>query len=94
MAKKKFNRTESLERIERLLAIEEALIEKIRHDYSLSAEQRDELIREVEARADGGDFPDGDDWDADDALGFLVRKLGPKGPPGKSGAAVQPEQSR
>ena len=52
--------------------------------------QREDLIREVEDRIERGDLPERDDWD-DDALAILVRKLGPKGPPGKFGMAVTPD---
>ena len=83
--------SDSMKRVERLFAIEEALIERIRSDHSLSSAQREEQIREVGARAESGDFPAGDDWDDDDALAILVRKLGPKGPQGKLGAAIRPE---
>ena len=82
---------DSLDRLDRLLAIEEALIKRIRADSSLSPSRREELIREVEARADGGDVPEGDDWDDDDALAGFVRTLGPKGPLGSLGASVHPE---
>ena len=84
--------SDSLERIERLLVIEDTLIERIRADCSLSSAEREELIREVEDRIERGDFPEGDDWDGD-LQGILVRRLGPKGPQGKFGAAAksQPE---
>jgi hypothetical protein len=92
MAREDFHHDiDSMKRVERLFAIEEALIQRIRSDHSLSSAQRDELIREVEARAESGDFPEGDDWDDDDALAILVRRLGPKGPQGKLGAALRPE---
>jgi hypothetical protein len=55
MASENFHHeTDSLDRAERLLAIEEALIERIRNDHSLSSIQREELIREVVARAESG----------------------------------------
>jgi len=82
---------DSLERVEHLLAIEAAVVEKIRNDRSLSSAQREELIREVECRIDAGDFPEGEDWNDDDALAILVRKPGPKAPRGKLGAAVRRE---
>lgn len=82
---------DSLDRLDRMLAIEAALIRRIKNDYSLSSDQRAELIREVEARAQSGDFPEGDDWDDDDTLARFVRRSGPKGPPGGLRASVSPE---
>ena len=81
---------DSLDRIERLMALEEALIANIHADPSLTPAQREALIRQVEAQIDSGEFPEEGDW-GDDALGVLVRKLGPRGPLGRSGAAVRPE---
>jgi len=82
---------DSLERIERQLAIEDELIEKIVADERLSLGAREQLIREILALRDSDDFWNEDDWNDDDALAILVRKLGPKGPQGKSGVAVRPE---
>jgi hypothetical protein len=91
MPRKDFE-SDSLDRVEHLLEIEDALTERIRNDPSLSAAQQEALIRELEARTDAGFFTEGDGWDGDDdALALLVCKLGPNGPPGKLGAAVRPE---
>ena len=79
---------DSLERIERRLAMEEALIEKIGADERLSLDAREHLIREI---LTSDEFWNDDDRNDDDALAILVRKLGPKGPTGKSGIAVRPE---
>lgn len=85
--------TDSLERIERLMAAEEVLIERIRDDKSLSEAQQDALIREIEASVDADGFPDGDDdWDDGDALAIFARKLGPKGPQDKFGSAITPDR--
>ena len=44
------------------------------------------MIRETRiAKGDEGDLDD-------DALAALVRKLGPRNPPGQAGAAVKPEE--
>ena len=83
--------SDSLDRLDRLLALEEALITRIRADSTLSPSRREELIREVEARADSGNFPEGDDWDDDDALAGFVRTLRPRGPLDSLGASVLPE---
>ena len=48
---------DSLDRIERLMAIEEALFDRIQADPA----QRERLIREIEARMERGEF--GDDGD-------------------------------
>ena len=86
---------DSLDRIERQLALEDALAKKITADTSLSAAKRRELIREIETWRERGVFlgvDDGDaDWDDDDALNILVRKLGPRGPLGRLGATARPE---
>ena len=81
---------DSLERIERQLAIAEALVDRIAANESLSPHRREQLIREIHAQMDSGDFWEDDGWD-DGTVGALVRKLGPKGPKGKAGAAVRPE---
>ena len=82
---------DSLERIERKLAMEDALIEKISTDERLSLDAREQLIREILARRDDAEFWSEDDWNDDDASAILVRKFGPKGPKGQSGVALQPE---
>jgi hypothetical protein len=82
---------DSLDRIERQLAIEDALIEEIRGDERLGFDAREQLIREILARHDDAEFWNEDDWNDDDASAILVRKLDPKGPKGKSGVAVRPE---
>jgi hypothetical protein len=71
---------DSLDRVELLMAIEEAFIDQIQADPA----QRERLIREIEARMERGEF-------GDDALAALVRKVGPH-PRGQAGAAVQPEE--
>jgi hypothetical protein len=76
---------DSLDRIELLMAIEEAL------DLShLTPAQREQLMLEIEARIERGEFEEGD-LD-DDALAALVRKVGPRTPRGQAGAAAQPEE--
>jgi len=57
---------------------------------SVSPHERQQLILEILAQMDSDDRRDDDDWD-DDALAILVRKLGPKGPKGRSAVAVRPE---
>ena len=80
---------DSLDRVERELALD-AFLERIAADESLSPQRREQLIREIHARMDSDDFWEDDGWD-DGSVGALVRKLGPKGPKGKAGAAVRPE---
>ena len=76
---------DSLDRIERIMAIEQAL-----SDADLAPDQREQLLREIEARILSGEFGDEGDFD-DDALAALVRKIGPRSPRGQAGAAAQPE---
>ena len=78
------DKPDSLDIVEQVMAVEAAL------DQDLSIEQREYLIRELRAQLEDGSL-DPDTWDDDDALGVLVRKLSPKGPPGKFGSAVRPE---
>jgi hypothetical protein len=78
---------DSLAIVELMMAIEEA----IDRDSSLTAAQRERLLQEIEARIRRGEFGDLSDLD-DDALGAAVRKLGPKGPLGQTGAAAIPEE--
>jgi hypothetical protein len=73
---------DSLDAVELVMAIEEAL----GPDESMSADVREQLVREILARRDNDEF-----WEDDDALAILVRKLRPKGPKGRSGVAVLPE---
>ena len=73
------------------MAIEEALLDQIQADPRLSLEQKQWLFREIEARIQRREFEGGDD--SDDALGALVRRLGPRGPRNQSGAEAQPEES-
>jgi hypothetical protein len=75
---------DSLDRIQRLMAIEESLIDQIQADPRLDPHQRERLIREIEARIERAEL--GDD------LAALVRKLGPRGPRGKAGAAAAPPE--
>jgi hypothetical protein len=96
MAHEEREANDSWDRIERQLALEDALAKKITADTSLSAAQRRELIQEIETWIERGDFLDVDDdgdtdWGDDDVLNILVRKLGPRGPLGKLGAAAHPE---
>ncbi len=96
----------SLDLVEWVMAIEEALIDRhlgpgqrkrlIREIDAfiaphLAPGQRDELIHELEARIAKGEFGGEGDFD-DDALTALVRKLGPRSPRGQAGAAAQPEE--
>ena len=84
---------DSLDIFELQMALEEALSGE-------SGEERAARIRELRARLAPYDIPQ-ELWDElggagpdlggdDDLMAMLVRKLGPKGPPGKSGAAVRP----
>jgi len=82
----KSGRSDDLDPVDLVMAIEEA----IGVDERLDLAQRDWLIREIEARVERGEFGDLRDLD-DDALGTLVRKLGPR-PSGEAGAAAQPEE--
>jgi hypothetical protein len=75
---------DSLDRVELVMAIEEAFDTHLTH---LAPAQRERLIREIVARIANGEF--GDD---DDALAAPVRKLGPRSPRGQAGAAAQPEE--
>jgi hypothetical protein len=78
---------DSLDVVELMMAIEEA----IDADTSLTPAQRARLMHEIEARIERGDFGDMGGLN-DDALGMLVRKLGPRGPRGQAGAAARPEE--
>jgi hypothetical protein len=80
---------DSLERVERLMAIEEALI---RADPLLTPAELEWLIHEIEARIERAEFGDEGDFD-DDALAALVRKGGPRGPSGQAGAAAKPDET-
>ena len=87
---------DSLDRFERYMAVEEVLTSEIQSDTSLTMAQRERLIQELRQRLErvweeGGDFGDYDD--DDDALAALVRKLDPRGPLGKSGIALTPEDT-
>ena len=82
---------DSLDLVERVMAIEAALTFDITFDTSLTPGQREQLIREIEARTAHYEFGDEGDFD-DGALGALVRKLGPRGPRGQAGIAAQPEE--
>jgi hypothetical protein len=77
---------DSLDFVERVMAIEEALI-----DPRLAPDQRERLIREIEARITSGDFGDEGAF-GDDALAAVVRKPGPRSPRGQAGAAAQLEE--
>jgi len=82
---------DSLDRVERLMAIEEVLIDQIRADPTLSTGERARLIREIEVRIERAESGDDDDLDDDD-FAALVRRLGPRSPRGQAGAAAQPEE--
>lgn len=97
---------DSLDLVECVMAIEEALINRhlapsqrerlIREVEAfitphLAPGQRDQLIRELEVRLANRDFGDEGDFD-NDALMALVRKLVPRSPRGQAGAAAQPEE--
>jgi hypothetical protein len=81
---------DSLDAIERVIAIEEAFDELLA-DPRLTSAQRESLIHEFEARFERGEFGGEDDFD-DDALAAMVRKLGPRSPRGQAGAAARPEE--
>ncbi len=78
---------DSLDAVELLMAVEEA----IGQDTSLSPARREQLISEIKARIERGEFGGLDDSD-DDALAILVKKLGPRDPGGQSSAHAQPEE--
>jgi hypothetical protein len=78
---------DSLDGVERVMAIEETL-NQIYADPRLSFAQREILIREIEERIERGEFGDQDG----DALGSLVRKRGPRNPSGQASAAAEPEE--
>jgi hypothetical protein len=77
---------DSLDLVERIMTIEEALL-----DSCLAPDQRERLIREIEARIANGEFGDEGNFD-DDALAAVVRKPGPRSPRDYAGAAAQPEE--
>jgi hypothetical protein len=79
---------DSLEVVERIMAMEEA----IERNPSLTPAERERLIREIRARFERGEFDGEDDLD-DDALAILVEKLGPRSPRGQAGAAAKPEDA-
>ena len=76
---------DSLDLVELVMAIESAI------DRDLDPSEREWLIREIKTRMATGEFGNEGDFD-DDALGALVRKLGPRSPRGQAGAAVKPEE--
>ena len=78
---------DSLDVVELVMAIEEA----IATDIHLTPNERERLMREIEARIERGEIGDGTNFN-DDALAALVRKLGPRGPLGQAGAAAKPEE--
>jgi hypothetical protein len=78
---------DSLDIVEHVMAIEEA----IATDLHLTPNERERLMREIEARIERGEIGDRTDFD-DDAPAALVRRLGPRGPLGLAGAAVKPEE--
>lgn len=81
---------DSLDRVARLMAMEESLINRIEADPHLDPCRRKELIREIEARIERAKLGSDGDFDDDD-FAALVRKLGPRTPRDQSGAAVQPD---
>jgi hypothetical protein len=74
------------------LELEMAIDESIGVDPTLTPAQRERLIHEIKERIERGEFGDRGDLD-DDALGILVRKLGPRGPLGQAGAAAKTEEA-
>jgi hypothetical protein len=91
MSEQKSNPEDSLDSIERRMAIEEALINHLLTDLRLAPEERDSLIRDIEARIERGELGNESDLDDDD-FAALVRKLGPRSPQGRAGAAALPEE--
>lgn len=83
---------DSLDRVERLMAMEELLINQIEADSHLDPGQRQRLIREIDAWIERAEFGGGDDDFDDDDFAVLVRKLGPYGPRGQEGAAAAPPE--
>ena len=96
---------DSLDLVECVMAIEEALInrplapgrrERLIRELNafitphLAPSQRDDLIHELKARIVNGEFGDEGDFD-DDALTTLVRRRGPRSPRGQAGAG-KPEE--
>jgi hypothetical protein len=79
---------DSLDNLELMMAIDES----IGVDPTLTPAQRERLIHEINERVERGEFGDMGDL-GDDALGILVRKLGPRGPLGQAGAAAKPEET-
>ena len=78
---------DSLEMVELTMQLESLLTGEV------APQDRAELIRQIRARLayldPGGEFNlglDDDDLDDNDLLAALVRKLGPRGPLGRSGA--------
>jgi hypothetical protein len=69
--------------------IEKSLINRIQGDPILAPDERQRLIREVEARIERAEFGDEDDF-GDDDFAALVRKIGPRSPRGQSGATAVP----
>jgi hypothetical protein len=69
---------------DKLLRAIEEVVNQVCGTSSLS--QREQLIRAIAARLREEGFEDPNDLD-DDAIGMLVRNLGPKGPRGSSSAA-------
>jgi hypothetical protein len=65
------------------MALEEAFAD-------LPPDERERLIREVQARYERGELDEGDLDGGDFAA--LVRKLGPRGPRGSAGAMAVPEE--
>jgi hypothetical protein len=82
---------DSLERVERIMAMEEWLINQVKADPNLSPDRRKRLIRGIEQRIERVEFGDDDDFDDDD-FAALVRNLGPRSPRGQAGAAARPEE--
>ena len=82
---------DSLEPVERLMAMEELLINQVKADPNLSPDQRKRLIRGIEQQIERAEFGDDDDFDDDD-FAALVRNLGPRSPRGQAGAQAVPEE--
>jgi acyl carrier protein len=73
---------DSLDIVELVMAFEDAL------SQLPPGQERDRLIREIEARIAEGDFGD----ESDDTLAALVRAIRPRHPSGHAGAAEVPEE--
>ena len=74
---------DSLDIVELVMAYEEAL------SQLPPGQERDRLVREIEARIAEGEFGD----EGDDTLAGVVRAIRPRHPSGHAGAAEVPEET-